>query len=124
MGYLIGPRHTADLDYIHSAIKIYYDAQDWVSTADYKNGLVDHLQNIKKESVRNNDETHYTKCSEIPRYFGFLERKFSGKSNSEVRITDLGRDYYRTKCEEWSLTQEVVDNFIMKDLGGTNYGSN
>ena len=121
MGHLIVPRHTADLDYIHSAIKIYYDAQDWVTTTDYKNGLVEHLQKIKKESARNNDETHYTKCSEIPRYLGFLERKFSGKSNSEVRITDLGRKYYEGVLNE---DEDAMLDAIMTALETVTFGRN
>jgi hypothetical protein len=121
MGQLIVPRHTADLDYIHSAIKIYYDTQDWVTTADYKNVLVEYLQKIKKESVRNNDETHYTKCSEIPRYFGFLERMFPGKSNSEVRITDLGRKYYEGVLNK---DEDAMLDSIMTALEKVTFGRN
>ena len=121
MGHLIVPRHTADLDYIHSAIKIYYDAQDWVTTADYKDELVEYLQRIKKESVRNNDETHYTKCSEIPRYLGFLERKFSGKSNSEVRITDLGRKYYEGVLND---DEDAMLDAVMTALEKVTFGRN
>ena len=121
MGQLIVPRHTADLDYIHSAIKIYYDAQDWVTTVDYKNELVEYLQKIKKESVRNNDETHYTKCSEIPRYFGFLERKFPGKYNSEVRITDLGKKYYEGVL---NVDEDAMLDAIMIALENITFGRN
>ena len=35
-----------------------------------------------------------------------------GGRRTYYRITDAGRDYYRTKCREWRLTKEVVDNFI------------
>ena len=70
MAKLILPKHTADLDYIMSAIKVYYDADGWVSMSDYKDRLFFHLRTIDKEYQRNSDETHYTKCSEIPRYFG------------------------------------------------------
>lgn len=35
-----------------------------------------------------------------------------GGRRTYYRITDAGRDYYRTKCLEWRLTKEVVDNFI------------
>lgn len=121
MGQLIVPRHTADLEYIHSAIKIYYDAQDWVSTAEFKDRLVEHLQEIEKETERNSDETHYTKCSEIPRYFGFLERKFPGKSTSEVRITPLGISYYNGVIN--SDTDAMLDA-IMKALETITFGRN
>ena len=35
-----------------------------------------------------------------------------GGRRTYYRITNAGRDYYRTKCLEWRLTKEVVDNFI------------
>ena len=38
----------------------------------------------------------------------------AGKRRTYYRITELGRQYYREKCEEWMLTQEVVEKFIMK----------
>ena len=38
----------------------------------------------------------------------------AGKRRTDYRITELGRQYYREKCEEWMLTQEVVEKFIMK----------
>ena len=38
----------------------------------------------------------------------------AGKRRTYYRITELGRQYYREKCEEWMLTQEVVEKFITK----------
>ncbi|MDD6481836.1 MAG: PadR family transcriptional regulator [Lachnospiraceae bacterium] len=38
----------------------------------------------------------------------------TGKHRTYYRITESGRQYYRTKCDEWNLTQEVVEKFIMK----------
>ncbi|MBQ2116973.1 MAG: helix-turn-helix transcriptional regulator [Lachnospiraceae bacterium] len=35
----------------------------------------------------------------------------NGKRRTYYRITDLGRQYYNEKCEEWFLTKEVVDKF-------------
>lgn len=39
----------------------------------------------------------------------------SGKRRTYYNITDLGRQYYRSKCEEWNLTKEVVEHFILKE---------
>lgn len=36
----------------------------------------------------------------------------NGKRRTYYRITDKGRDYYLTKCREWILTKEVIENFI------------
>ena len=86
------------------------------------------IKSISNEKYMLKETTLYSAFTRMEKN-GFIE-SFAGtddsgsKRRTYYRITDLGRDYYRTKCEEWSLTQEVVDNFIMKDLGGTNYGSN
>ncbi len=39
----------------------------------------------------------------------------TGKRRTYYQITDHGRRYYREKCEEWNLTKEVVEHFIMKE---------
>ena len=38
----------------------------------------------------------------------------SGKRRTYYRITDQGRRYYQEKCEEWTLTKEVIERFIQK----------
>lgn len=35
-----------------------------------------------------------------------------GKPRTYYRITPTGRDYYREKCEEWNLTQDVINRFV------------
>lgn len=44
----------------------------------------------------------------------FYDDAENGKRRTYYRITDAGRVYYREKCEEWLLTKEVVENFILK----------
>ena len=38
----------------------------------------------------------------------------TGKKRTYYRITELGTQYYREKCEEWALTKDVVEHFIME----------
>ena len=38
-----------------------------------------------------------------------------GKKRTYYQITDEGRLYYRSKCEEWALTKEVNKKFIVKE---------
>lgn len=38
----------------------------------------------------------------------------NSKKRTYYRITEQGRDYYHDKCEEWNLTKEVVEHFILK----------
>jgi PadR family transcriptional regulator PadR len=35
-----------------------------------------------------------------------------GKKRIYYRITPVGTDYYKEKCDEWALTQRVVNKFI------------
>ncbi len=41
------------------------------------------------------------------------EASDTGKKRTYYRITDAGERYYREKCEEWQLTKEVVERFVM-----------
>ena len=36
----------------------------------------------------------------------------NGKKRTYYRITDTGREYYKSKCEEWELTKEVIQKFV------------
>ena len=49
---------------------------------------------------------------------GYIESFYGdetgGKRRTYYRITDAGRDYYREKCDEWSITKDVVERFIRK----------
>lgn len=38
----------------------------------------------------------------------------NGKRRTYYKITPAGEGYYKEKCEEWKLTQEVVEKFIIK----------
>ncbi|MGL4345691.1 MAG: PadR family transcriptional regulator [Cellulosilyticaceae bacterium] len=35
-----------------------------------------------------------------------------GKRRTYFKITDEGRAYYKEKCSEWALTQNVINRFI------------
>ncbi len=45
----------------------------------------------------------------------FYDDAENGKRRTYYRITDVGKEYYREKCEEWKLTKEVIENFILKN---------
>ncbi|MCR5254759.1 MAG: PadR family transcriptional regulator [Acetatifactor sp.] len=38
----------------------------------------------------------------------------NGKKRTYYRITEEGRKYYESKCEEWELTKDVVQKFIRR----------
>lgn len=45
----------------------------------------------------------------------FSGSETNGRQRTYYRITESGRRYYKNKCEEWKLTQEVVQNFIREN---------
>lgn len=48
----------------------------------------------------------------------FSSDENGGKRRTYYRITEAGREYYRLKCDEWTLTKEVIEHFIQKDDAG------
>ncbi len=46
----------------------------------------------------------------------YIQNADNGKKRTYYRITDLGRQYYLEKCEEWNLTKEVIENFIRGEM--------
>lgn len=80
---------------------------------------------ISKQIKQMSDEKYVIKETTLYSAFTRMEKNgyiesFSDQSNSAgkrrtyYRITEPGRRYYRDKCEEWMLTQEVVGKFILR----------
>ena len=93
MGNVIIPKHTAELVYFDSAMKILSDAKEWILMGEFTDRLFNHLNAIGKETTRHSDNTHYTKCAQLPLYFGFAERNVvSGKTY--LRISFAGQAFY------------------------------
>lgn len=65
---------------------------------------------VIKETTLYSAFTRLEKNGYIESFFG---NKTNGKRRTYYRITESGRDYYRTKCEEWQITKEVIEKFIM-----------
>ncbi|MBU3129308.1 PadR family transcriptional regulator [Clostridium tagluense] len=42
----------------------------------------------------------------------FYKDETFGKRRTYYKITSTGLTYYKEKCEEWSLTKEVINKFI------------
>ena len=43
----------------------------------------------------------------------FYGNETNGKRRTYYRITEEGRIYYREKCQEWHITKEVIEKFII-----------
>lgn len=44
----------------------------------------------------------------------FSGSETNGKPRTYYEITGSGRKYYMEKCEEWEITREVIEKFIVK----------
>lgn len=64
---------------------------------------------IIKETTLYSAFTRLEKGEYVEAFFG---NETNGKRRTYYRITPKGRKYYTEKCEEWELTQKVVDKFI------------
>lgn len=67
---------------------------------------------IIKETTLYSAFTRMEKNGHIESYVDDLDMIATGKKRTYYRITDLGRAYYKEKCEEWKLTKEVIERFI------------
>ncbi len=118
---LIVPGHIADLKYVIPAIQTYVEADDWLSTSDYINR---EFRILKKNGVENDmksDLTDYTKDAELPRYFGFVERKTKGNVQSDCRITPLGKRFFNAYTEN---DKDTIWETIMIALESVTFGTN
>lgn len=76
---------------------------------------------ITKEITRRSNDVYAIKETTLYSAFSRLEKnglvetyygdKTNGKRRTYLRITDEGRTYYQSKCEEWAITKELVDQF-------------
>lgn len=76
---------------------------------------------ISKEISRRSHEVYAIKETTLYSAFSRLEKnglvetyygdKTNGKRRTYLRITQQGREYYQSKCEEWAITKDLVDQF-------------
>lgn len=112
MGQIVIPKHTADLDEIFSALKIYYEAGSWVKNAD-------HTAALKELIGANQYPSSYPKKAQMLTYYGFTE--WNPAKSSERRITERGKAFYQHYI---SNDKESILEDIMLALEDTTFGRN
>ena len=70
-----------------------------------------------KETTLYSAFTRMEKNRYIESFTADEDPKGNGKKRTDYRITDEGRTYYGTKCEEWDVTREVIEKFIAQKEG-------
>lgn len=112
MGQIVIPKHTADLEEIFAALKIYYEADGWLQNSE-------HTAALKLLIGADQYPSSYPKKAQLLSYFGFTEWNVS--KSSERRITELGRAFYEHYA---SNSQDELFEDIMKALENTTFGRN
>lgn len=50
---------------------------------------------------------------------GFIQsfpgQETNGRKRTYYRITEAGKMYYQEKCQEWNLTKDVIEKFIIQE---------
>ncbi|MCR5196960.1 MAG: PadR family transcriptional regulator [Pseudobutyrivibrio sp.] len=69
---------------------------------------------IIKETTLYSAFTRMEKNGYIESFVANQDLEGNGKKRTYYRVTDAGREYYASKCEEWDLTKEVIEHFIIK----------
>ena len=70
-----------------------------------------------KETTLYSAFTRLEKKGYIASYYGNETR---GKRRTYYKVTNTGILYYKDKCEEWEVTQDVVNQFIRRLENGNN----
>lgn len=71
-------------------------------------GLTDEKYIIKETTLY----SAFTRMEKNGYIESFVDDSGNGKRRTYYRISDLGKQYYLQKCEEWNLTKEVIEHFI------------
>ena len=111
MGDLIMPKNIGDGDYME-ALRIYYEAGDWISNDDFKDRLKDSIGDSKYQST-------YTKIVQILSYYNFVEWQDMERNQSLRRITKSGRRFY-IACKNHD--QDAINAELIYALKNTVFG--
>ncbi|WP_026651816.1 PadR family transcriptional regulator [Butyrivibrio proteoclasticus] len=69
---------------------------------------------IIKETTLYSAFTRMEKNGYIESFVADKDPEGNGKKRTYYRVTDAGREFYNSKCDEWVLTKEVIERFIEK----------
>ncbi|WP_159881908.1 PadR family transcriptional regulator [Paenibacillus puerhi] len=73
------------------------------------------IRKLSEEKYIMKETTLYSAFTRLEKngyIYSFFKDETFGKRRTYYRITPEGLAYYREKCEEWQVTQEVVNKFV------------
>jgi GTPase subunit of restriction endonuclease len=114
MGKVVMPKNSAVPEEIKAALKIYYDANDWLKNDEFTQEL---------KNIIGGDQYHssYTKKVQMLSYFGFTTWEDFSKAQSRRKITDSGKRFYEAWKED---NKEALLEELMYSLEHTVFGRN
>lgn len=111
------PKNSALLNEIESVLKIYYEANDWISNDLYKTRL---------KALIGDDQysSSYTKKAQITSYFGFTVWQDIRNPQSFRRITPSGKQMYEAlqKNDTEKVQEVLLEALEQVKFGRDNYG--
>ncbi len=119
MGLII-PKNNADADTLDATLKVYYDANGWLSNEDLIEKLSNLLLTLSIE-IQKKEPQSYTKKTQVPAYFGFIEWEDPKSNQSRRRLTESGKKFYEARKD--GNSDEVL-RLLIESLKNTTFGRN
>lgn len=117
---LIIPKCNAEPETLNYTLKVYYDANDWVSNAT----LIDKLSNLLIQAgieTEKKEPQSYTKKTQVLSYYGLIEWEDPSNNQSRRRITDYGKLLYELRIEN---NKSGIQELLLDILGTKTFGRN
>lgn len=73
------------------------------------------IKELSKEKYIIKETTLYSAFNRLEKnkyITSFYGNETNGKRRTYYQITELGKKYYKEKCQEWSVTKDVIEKFI------------
>ena len=117
---LIIPKCNAEPETLNYTLKVYYDANDWVSNAT----LIDKLSNLLIQAgieTEKKEPQSYTKKTQVLSYYGLIEWEDPTNNQSRRRITDYGKRIYELRKEN---NKNGIQELLLEIIGTKTFGRN
>lgn len=117
MGKIVMPKNSALLEEVEAVLKIYYEADGWLSNDEYKSKL-------KRIIGDDQYSSSYTKKSQITSYFGFTEWEDIDNVRSLRRITSRGKRFYKhiLNKDTEGIVEDLMTSLEEVTFGRKNFG--
>lgn len=109
------PKHTANLSEIQAALRVYFDAGDWLPNSEY----IESVRSILGPPYK--DDSGYTKITQILTYFGLVTWEDWTEKRSNRKITESGVRFYNA----WLISDwDAMHLEILLALENLTFGRN